>query len=85
MFDRGAPCKDYRGKTTAKVTRERYGCRSRCGGAHLAGSSENIRPVVAFAESYPIPLFHCGTFSVVAFRGCLFSSVNNFLKEVKIK
>ena len=55
MFDRGAPCKEYRGKTTAKVTRERYGCRSRCGGAHLAGSSDKIRPAVAFAESYPIP------------------------------
>ena len=41
-------------------------------GGRFAGSSENIRPAVAFAESYPIPLFHPGTFSVVAFRGCLF-------------
>jgi len=85
MFDRGAPCEEYCGKNVAKASQERYGCRSGHLGTCLAGSSENIRPVVAFAESYPIPLFPIGTFSVVAFRGCLFSSVNIFLKEVKIK
>ena len=68
MFDRGAPCKDYRGATAAKVTRERYGCRSRCGGAHLAGSSENIRPAVAFAESYPIPTSRMLGISVALLR-----------------
>ena len=47
MFDRGAPCEEYRGKMTARVTRERYGCRSRRCGGRLAGSSDNIRSVVA--------------------------------------
>ena len=56
MFDRGAPCEEYCGRTVAKAARERYGCRSRRGGARLAGSSEKIRPAVAFAESYPIPV-----------------------------
>ena len=46
MFDRGAPCEEYRGKMTAEVTRERYGCRSGRRGKRLAGSSENIRPAV---------------------------------------
>jgi hypothetical protein len=41
-------------------------------GGRFAGSSDKIRSAVAFAESYPIPLFHLGTFSVVAFCGCRF-------------
>ena len=71
MFDRGAPCEEYCGRTVAKAARERYGCRSRRGGARLAGSSENIRPAVAFAESYPIPFALFGR-SSGSFRGCLF-------------
>ena len=72
MFDRGAPCKQYRGGMTAKVSRERCGRRSgRCGN-RLAGSSENIRPAVAYAESYPIPFALFGR-SSGSFRGCLFS------------
>lgn len=73
MFDRGAPCKDYCGKTAAKAARERYGCRSGRFGKRTAGSSENIRAVVALslllrrAITYP---FYMGV--VVAFSAAAF-------------
>ena len=41
-------------------------------GGRFAGSSENIRPAVAFAESYPIPFPVFSGVVVVAFCGCLF-------------
>jgi hypothetical protein len=84
MFDRGAPCKKYRGGMTAKVSRERCGRRSgRCGN-RLAGSSENIRPAVAFAESYPIPFALLGVVVACSLRLPFFIR-KQFLKEVKIK
>ena len=39
-------------KMAAKVVRERRECRSECRGGHLAGSTENIRPVVVLCEMF---------------------------------
>ena len=65
MFDRGAPCEEYCGKNVAKASQERYGCRSGHLGTCLAGSSENIRPVVAFAESYHILVLYWSIGSLI--------------------
>ena len=60
--DRGAPNEEYRTGMAAVAVRKRRRCRSEGVASPLAGSSDNIRPAVAFVRSAIISISYYAVF-----------------------